>query len=168
MVGKIIWREIKPFVTLILAFILFAIVSGFGLIWNIFKPIFHVHKGGFKKIAKNWIMYWLKLLYQIWVVIKYLINRISFVIDLLGNVVAGELLEDTMTTNEDTWFGNGKISVSAAVGYEEKRKSLVPFGNFMTNTLGKVFEKNHSINAYDKKVLLDKFNKERGVKFDVE
>lgn len=163
----IFWKEIKPFVTLILATILFVIVGVFGLIWNIGKPIFHVHKGGFKKIAKNWILYWFKLLYQIWVVVKYLINRLAFVIDLLGNVIAGELLEDTVTTKEGTWFGNGKISVSAAIGYEEKRETLVPFGKLMTKILGKVFEKNHSINAYDKKILVDKFNKDRGVKFDV-
>lgn len=160
-------KEIKPFITLILAFALFVLISGFGILWNIGKPIFHIHKGGFRKIAKNWVFYWFKILYQVWVVIKYLINRISFVIDILGNVLAGELLEDTVTVNEKTWFGDGKISVSAAIGNEEHRKSLVPFGEKVTKILGKVFEKNHSMNAYDKKVLLDKFNADRGVKFDV-
>lgn len=159
-------KEIKPIFTLILAVLIFLPLSVIGVIWNIGKPLFHVHKGGFKKIFTNWIFYWFFILYQLWTVIKYLLNKCSVGIDLLGNVICGEFLEDLVTTGEDTWFGNGKKTVSAAIGYEEKNNRLVSFGKFMSDLLGQAFEKNHCKNSYDFSEMVEKFKDDRNIKFD--
>ena len=69
--------------------------------------------------------------------------------------MAGELVEDCVTTIEDTLYGKHGITLSAATGDLEikenkirNKKYLNKFGIGFSNSLSKVFEKNHSILAY--------------------
>lgn len=165
-ITKRIWFEIKPIFTLCIAILLFCILLPFGVLWNFFKPFYDGYKGKkkFKAIIGDFFLYWLKLLYQFWVTIKFLLNRCSVAIDIFGNVVDGELLEDTVTSEEKTLFGDGRVTVSASIGDLSKRKKLdTKFGRFVNKTLSVVFEPNHSINAIDKKIWLDDWNKLRGI-----
>ena len=164
---KIFWQEVKPLVTLILALLLFIIVSGFGIIANFYFSIKGCLQFKFWRGVKHFIVYWLYVLYQAWECVKYLINKVSVAVDLLGNVTSGELIEKVASRRKETWFGKGDITLSAAFGKEQNDFQLSLFGWLISRTLSKIFEKNHSINAYDKKILIDKFNSERGVKFDI-
>ena len=163
---KQFYKEIKPIVTLILAVITYVIVIGFGIIWNLWLSIKGTFQLKFWKGVGVFIMYWLRMLYQFWVVIKYFLNKISKGIDLLGNVGAGEMVEDVTTKRENTWFSKGSITLSQAIGQEENLGVLTSFGLSLRNALSKVFEPGHCINSYDKKLMIDRFNKDRGVRFD--
>lgn len=160
------WYEIKPVFTLIVAILMFCILLPFGVLWHFGKPFYDGWKGKkpFKKIIGDFFLYWFKLMYQFWVTIKYLLNRCSVAIDIFGNVVDGELLEDTVTSEEQTLFGDGKVTVSASIGDLSKRNKLdTKFGRFVNRTLSVVFEPNHSINAIDKKKMLEDWNTLRGI-----
>jgi hypothetical protein len=163
---KSIKNELKPIFTLVIAIIMFCILLPFGILWHFGKPFYDGWKGNHKfwPIVGSWFLYWLKLLYQFWVTLKYLLNRFSVAIDIFGNVVDGELLEDTVTTEETTLFGDGKTTISASIGDLSKRKKLnTKFGRFVNKTLSIVFEPNHSINAIDKKEMLEDWNTLRGI-----
>lgn len=167
-IGRRIWLEFKPLVTLVVACILFGILLPFGILWHFFKPFYD----GFKKkkpigqILLTFCLYWLRLLYQFWVVIKYLMNRLSTSIDIFGNVADGEFLEDFVTSAENTLFGDGTTTISASMGDLVKRLKLTTrFGRGLNNALSVVFESNHTINAIDKKNMIEKFNRERGIDF---
>jgi hypothetical protein len=165
-IGKRAWFEFKPIFTVCMAIILFCIITPFGLLWHFGKPFYDgwKKKKKFWPIVGDWFLYWLKLLYQFWVTIKYLINRVSIAIDIFGNVADGELLEDTVTSKEQTLFGDGKTTVSASIGDLSKQNKLdTKFGRFVDKTLSVVFEPNHSINAIDKKKLLEDWNTLRGI-----
>jgi hypothetical protein len=162
------WTEIKPLVTLIVACLLFGLLTPFGILWHFFKPFYDgiKKKKSFGKIMLTFLMYWLRLFYQFWTVIKYLMNRISVAIDIFGNVADGEFLEDTVTSAENTLFGDGTTTISASMGDLAKRLKLTTrFGRGLNNLLSKVFEPNHSINAIEKKRLIDKFNEDRRINY---
>jgi len=167
-IAKRAWLEIKPLVTLIVACVMFGILLPFGIAWHFGKPFYDgiKKKKKFGDILLTFLLYWLRLLYQFWVVIKYLLNRLSFAIDIFGNVADGELLEDTVTSSENTLFGDGTTTISASMGDLAKRLKLTTrFGRGLNNVLSTVFEPNHSLNAIEKKNMIDTFNSERGIDY---
>lgn len=72
----------------------------------------------------------------------------AIALDLFGNVAGGEMIEDCVTTREDTLYGKGNWTVSAATGKEEQEGFLVPFGKKFTFMLSKVLGQGHSVDAY--------------------
>jgi len=80
-------------------------------------------------------------------VVKYGFMQIAYIVDLLGNVLVGELIEDIVTAEEDTWFGKGGITISAALGKLEFEGKLNGRGKFFSKVLGS-FEADHSVRAY--------------------
>lgn len=159
-------KELFPLLALVSSLILAIILFPFGFIWHFFKPFYDAfnQKKNIGVIIWNFIRYWGMLIYQIWCSIKYILLRLAVAIDIMGNVVVGELLEDAITSEEKTFFMDGKTTISASVGHLEKNNKLNKFGLLFTKLLGKVFENNHSVNAYEKKLIDDKFNQERGIK----
>lgn len=142
-------KQLKNLVLLLLAVLVSIPLLPIGLIWNIGKPIFHIHKGGFNKIAKNWFGYWFKLLYQVYVVIGYLAYHVAMSIDLLWNAFSGEFIEDCITAEEDTLFGKGDVTVSESTGQLVNDAKLNKTGEGFNKFLDKVFfEKDHALNAY--------------------
>lgn len=146
-------KQLKNLVLLVLAVIVSVPLLPIGLIWNIGKPIFHIHKGGFKKIAKNWFVYWFKLIYQLYVVVGYLAYHVAVSIDLLWNAFSGEFIEDCITAEEDTLFGQGDATVSESTGELVNDGKLNKTGKGFDKFLDKVFfENNHALNAYKKRI----------------
>ena len=158
-------KKLKPLYTLAAALLLAAFVVPVGIVWNIIKFLYHLAKGDFKKSFRNAIAYWGYMLYQAWNVIKYLLNRLSVAIDLFGNVSSGEFIEDCVTDREATLFGDGKVTISAAIGHEQVDHRLVRFGRRFSNTLSRVFEPNHCLNAEEKRMLLKKFDEQKNIDF---
>lgn len=165
-IAKQIWVEIKPIVTLVVACLIFGIILPFGMLWHFLKPFYDgwKKKKPFKEIILTFCLYWLRLLYQFWIVVKYLLNRISVAIDIFGNVADGEFLEDTVTSEENTLFGDGTTPISASIGELAKRLKLTTrFGRGLNKALNSVFEPNHTLNAIEKKRMIDRFNSERKI-----
>lgn len=136
---KKLLRETSPFLLLSAAVVLGVIALPLGLLHRVIK-LFYDSKGTprkerVKKIGK-WI---LQILYQIWVVVKYVIYQIAYIVDLFGNVLAGEAIEDIITAKEDTLLGKGDVSISAAIGdLKRDPKALNGRGILLDNILSKL------------------------------
>lgn len=170
-------KEITPFIELIAALLLSFILI-LGAFHNIIKPFYDYRKRPFVKRLKSVAIWYLDFIAQIFLVIAYLIiqlgnfikymatfrfwkavkhivHEIAYSIDMLGNVTAGELIEDCITPLEKTYFGLGEITISAAIGYCEwmarngKPHSLNKFGWWLSKMLNKAFnEKEHCLRSY--------------------
>ena len=146
-------KQRKQITLLVFALIVSVIILPIGIVWNIGKPIFHVNKGGIKKILHNWIGYWLILIYQIYVVIGYLAYHLALSLDLLWNTIAGEFVEDCITAEEDTLFGKGDATISESTGQLVGDGKLIKFGKKFTKFLDFIFaEKDHALNAYRRRL----------------
>ena len=89
------------------------------------------------------------------VAIGHIMYQIGFGLDLLWNAMAGEAIEDFTTTREDTLFCERGITVSEAVGLEERGQFLIKSGKAFSSTLNKAFgQKRHALDALE-------YNKEK-------
>lgn len=134
-------RILLNFVYLIAAIVLGLVLIPIGGIYHIGKLIYEFK---FRMILHQVHRFFYHILNSI----SYIAKHIAIGIDLLGNVMAGELLEDIVTSNEDTFYGHSEYTISAATGKLEQDKALNKTGLFFTSILSKVFEKNHAILAY--------------------
>ena len=125
---KIFWKEIKPLVTIILALLLFIVVSGFGILANIYFSIKGCLQFKFWRGVKHFIVYWLNVLYQLWECVKYLINKVSVAIDLLGNVTSGELIEKVASRRKETFESLSKNLRFITFPFKFGRLSNSPHG----------------------------------------
>jgi hypothetical protein len=106
-----------------------------GIIYTLSKPFYDYRKRPFKiRLQKvgTWI---LQVLYQLWAVVKYIFLAIGYIIDLFGNVLLGELIEDLVTAEEDTLFGMGDVTMSAALGDLKRKDKLHKRGIALCNIL---------------------------------
>lgn len=148
---KLLLREIGTVIVAITAVILGIIFIPIGFLYTLFKP-FYDHKGKkFKARMKQAGMWFLKVLYQLWGSIKKGFYFIGYIIDLIGNALVGELIEDIVTAEEDTLFGKGDITISAALGDLKKRRKLNGRGIWLANVLSFLDpkHKDHCISAIE-------------------
>jgi hypothetical protein len=139
---------IKEFGTLVVALMAIALVWPWVWLWII--PISLLTIGAAYTLSKPFYDYrgrpwkerwyrigaWiLNLLYQTWVVIRHVFLFIGYVIDLYGNVLLGELIEDLVTAEEITIFGLGDVTISAALGDLKRRGRLNNTGLFICKIL---------------------------------
>jgi len=90
---------------------------------------------------------------QFWRSFKYIAYHTALFLDYTLNVFAGELLEDLVTWKENTWFGNGRTTVSASIGQLENKEYLNKAGKIFSKFLNFIFnEKDHSLKAYNKQI----------------
>ena len=156
---NIILKEVGP---LLIALVSVAIVYPYIWIWKI--PISILTVGAVYTLLKPfydyrkrpWKMRWIRLglwllnvIYQLWNIIKYLFITIGYIIDLLGNVLLGELIEDLTTSEEKTLFGNGGVTISAALGDLLRRGKLNKFGLWLCWLLSSLdpIHENHCLSA---------------------
>lgn len=178
---KIDWKkETKPFMEL-LASILLSFILIIGFVYNFVKPLWDYRKlsikGRFEAYMKWYedmtiqtvyvVFYllrkilksiWYLVTLRIWKSIKHLFHEIARSIDLLGNVFAGELIEDLITPVEKTYYGLGKITISASTGYivhlaKTDSKAINKTGLWLTRALNKSFnEEHHSLWAWEREI----------------
>jgi len=143
-------KELQPIILFIASVIVFGTLAIFGMVYNLFKSIYESFQLEFWKGLFKFIWYWLCVLYQLWNVLKCLLveDGLAISIDKFGNVAGGEMLEDCVTTREDTLYGRGDVTISAATGKEEMECYLNKTGAWLTNLLSTVLGKGHSITAY--------------------
>lgn len=117
---------------------------------------------------KKWYAFfdfWWKLTDGIAFSIGHIFYEIAYALDLSWNV-NGEILEDFMTTEENTTFTDRDISVSASVGKLEIEGKLNKFGLWFSKLLNISFnQKQHAIDAWNytkaKKELREKYFKKK-------
>ena len=114
----------KPVIQLVAACIVTVVLLPLGLLYSVIKPIVDSKSKPILFIIKKFVKYWLNILAQFWRSFKYIAHHTALFLDYTWNVFAGELLEDIITWKENTWFGNGKTTVSASIGQLEDKGYL--------------------------------------------
>lgn len=150
-------KELSPIWLLISAIILICLLIILGVIHLIVKGIYE----SFQKKFWNGIIYLVKYIlnvtYQIWVCVKYLFLQTAIAIDLFGNVVCGEAIEDLVTYEEKTMYGKGDVTVSTATGEMEVKGKLNKLGLRFSKVLSKILDENHCVNSYKRHLHNQKF-----------
>lgn len=141
-------NELMPLALFLGALIVFPIISLLGIVYNFGKSIYHCLRLNPLKAIASFFLYWLRLLYQVWNVVKYGLLHMAIALDLFGNAAGGEMLEDCVTAKEDTLYGKGDFTISAATGKLELGKDLNKTGTWFTWMLTKALGQGHSVNAY--------------------
>lgn len=140
---------LKEFGTLLVAVLAVALALPWFWIWDVIPVglfplgiIYTFSKPFYDYRSRPWSERWYRIgrwalntLYQFWIVIRRFFLFIGFVIDLLGNVFLGELIEDLVTAEEDTLFGEGDATISAALGDLKRRGRLNRAGLKLTDLL---------------------------------
>jgi hypothetical protein len=162
-------KELKPIISFIAALILGSIIIPFGLVHGIIKPFVDAYRFKRLKLLKGVlyiVKYYLNFIYQVWCVVKRLIYDIAVNIDIFGNATSGEMIEDTVCpTYEGSYFGNGKITISAAIGEAEFKGKLNKFGMWVSRTLNIMFnEETHGVWSYEREILGKLTKENKGLK----
>lgn len=101
---------------------------------------------------KKWyafFLFWWRLIDGLCAALGNLLLEVAFSLDLAWNV-NGEILEDMITTEENTTFGQKNITVSASTGKIEIDGKLNKFGLKFTKALSLIFkQKKHAIDSWD-------------------
>lgn len=138
MIKKLISGPIALLASLILSIILLPV----GFLYTIGKYAKECKVNPILTMLKNFGL-------SILLVISYLCMRVAVAIDILGNVIAGEFLEDFITSKEDTLFSKPDITISSSTGALEVEGELNKTGNWFSKILSKVLgEDNHAILSY--------------------
>ena len=130
-----------------------------GVLYTLLKPLYDYRKRPWKTRWRRMGKWALNFLYNVWGVIKDLFLKIGYIIDLFGNVTLGELIEDLVTSEEYTLFGEWDCTISAALGDLKKKGKLNQTGMWLANLLSKLDpkHKDHCIAAIE----LYKFKKKQ-------
>lgn len=135
-------KKYLAFIEIIVAIFLATTLIPIGFLYSVLiEPFFHKN---FKKVIK----YFEGFFYGIWFVVTHTLHSIAFSIDVLGNIIIGELIEKLVTNKKNTWFGKKEHSISQSMGYLEYYNKLNKFGKFFNKLLSIIFGENHSINAF--------------------
>jgi len=145
--SKKLWQSLK---LLMAALILGSIVLPIGFLYDLGHSIYESKK-------KRFLIRFLILIRELCIVILSMIMTIlervayalAFGIDQIGNVMAGEMIEDCITAEENTLFGKSGVTISASTGKLETEGKLNKVGKWFTNFLSRTLGKNHSVDAYD-------------------
>lgn len=155
---------LKELGTLLVALIAIALIWPWFWIWTIpvglltIGAIYTVSKPFYDYRGRPWIVRWKRIalflaniLYQTWVIVRYIFLTIGYIIDLYGNVILGELIEDLITAEENTLFGKGDVTISAALGDLKRRGKLNKAGLYFCNLLSWLDPKHedHCISAIE-------------------
>lgn len=138
MIKKIISGPIALLASLILSIILLPV----GFLYTIGKYAKECKVNPILTMLKNFGL-------SILLVISYLCMRVAVAIDRLGNVVAGEFLEDFITSKENTLFSDPNTTISSSTGALEVEGELNKTGTWFSKILSKILgEDNHAILSY--------------------
>lgn len=80
-----------------------------------------------------------------------LLFRVALSIDMTGNVLLAELLNDIIIKDNGYKFGNRKETISSVLGKNKQKGTLKRLGKIFANILDNI-DKNHCINSIDNNV----------------
>ena len=125
---------------------MFLLITPIAVGFNIINSIYN-------RNIKGFIKYWGYIFYQVWTVIYVLKFTVALCIDFFGNAFCGHLIKRFVlkTQNVPNLFGNGSITLSAAIGQAIFTDNISKFGLWISKSLDILFnEENHCLNAYAK------------------
>lgn len=135
---------LNSIILLVSAVVMGIIVLPLGFVYYILWSVWTSKKSNiFSIFTKIW-----RIFNELMLVFASIIRQVAIGIDQVGNVIAGELIEDCITKEENTTFSKSGITISASTGKLETEGKLNKVGIWFTETLSKVFEENHSVIAY--------------------
>lgn len=139
----------KEFMLGILALIGALIVSclmfSIGTIYSLGYSIYMSVTG---KDWKAFFKFWIKTIDGLLAAVGYALYYIAEALDIGWNV-NGEIIEDIVTSNEKTTFGEKNITVSATTGKLQYENKLNKSGLILSKILNIVFmQKSHALDAY--------------------
>jgi len=112
----------------IIAFLLVAIFTPFGIVFTIIKSILYFNSG----------------------ILKSYFFRLAISLDQFGNVVMTGFFNLVMISKESKFkFGNPDETISSVLGKNKLNNSLIWFGKLLDKILNKL-EENHSIKSIEK------------------
>lgn len=85
---------------------------------------------------------------KFWGFIKATVDQTALIIDMLGNVVCRDLLNDTMRTTDGYKFWKRKETISSVLGKNKRDGTLTARGHRLANKLDRI-DLNHSIKSID-------------------
>jgi hypothetical protein len=147
----------KP-VALIAAIILFVPLSIAGLVFNLFQ----IKKELERKKWTFWRML-LNFLKEIYEITMDTCEKAAVIIDRLGNIIVGDLIEYFVTKERDTTFGQSEWTISASMGKLLEDNKLTIFGLKFCNFLSKVFGEDHCYWAYEFHKIKESFGSTTGI-----
>lgn len=106
-----------------------------GIVYTLSKPFYDYRKRTLRMRIERTIYWVLQVIYQLWNVVKYVFITVGYIIDLIANVLLGELIEDLVTSEEETLFGKGKVTISAALGELKRKNKLNATGRYICRVL---------------------------------
>lgn len=113
---------------------------------------------------KDWtafFKFWWRLIDGFAASLGHMIYNIAYGLDLAWNV-NGEMIEDMVTTEEDTEFSKKNIPVSSSIGKLEMDGKLNDSGKIFSKALNLAFcQKSHAVDSW----LFNKFKKELESKY---
>lgn len=80
-----------------------------------------------------------------------LLFRVALSIDMTGNVLLAELLNDIIIKDNGYKFGNRKETISSVLGKNKQKGTLKILGKVFADLLDRI-DKNHCINSIDDNV----------------
>jgi hypothetical protein len=127
---------------LIVTTLMWSIGIVYSLVYSIYMSITCKDKWMFFK-------FWWRMIDGFAAALGYLLYEAAYALDLTWNV-NGEIIEDIITTEENTTFNQKNISVSASTGKLQIEDKLVPSGKKFSKVLNFFFgQKQHAIDAWN-------------------
>lgn len=152
----------KEFLNGVYVLILSIIVSVFIFtIGTVYSFIYSLWLSLTLKEWKAFFKFWWNLIDGIFAMIGYILYNIGYGLDMGWNV-NGEMLEDIVTSKEDTMFGKKNVPVSASIGkLELEGKLTTRIGKGLSKALNIVFnQKQHAIDSWLYFVAKNKISKD--------
>lgn len=140
-------KKYVAIIELLVAILLSIILFPLGIIYILFIQVFIKNQVGY-----FWFNYIIAIIKQIWFLIMHLFHTIAYELDVLGNVIVGDLIELFITRERDTWFANKSHTISQSIGNLEYNNKINSFGKWLSKILSFILGKNHCINAYITKI----------------
>jgi hypothetical protein len=135
----------KAIATLVGSLVVFSIVIVFGLVYSFFYSLW---KTITLKDWKAFFLFWWHLIDGFFEALGVMIGNIAISYDVFGNVLGGEMLEDLITFEEETTFGE-PITASASIGEVEIKGKLIPQGEKLSKVLNVVFnQRSHAVDSW--------------------
>ena len=127
---------------LIVTTLMWSVGTLYSLVYSIYMSITCKDKWMFFK-------FWWRMIDGFAAALGYLLYEAAYALDLTWNV-NGEIIEDIITTEENTTFNQKNISVSASTGKLQIEDKLVPSGKKFSKVLNFFFgQKQHAIDAWN-------------------
>jgi hypothetical protein len=115
---------------------------------------------------KSFFRFWWRTIDGFFAAIGHILYESAYALDIAWNV-NGEIIEDIITSEEDTSFGKKNLSVSASIGKLEIDDKLNKSGRIFSKVLNFFFwQKQHAVDAWNytvaKKALKEQFFGKKG------